>query len=272
MFSRSDLLINEIPGIRDPRFDQLRFQSSQTISDQNLSKVFIQKFQDYTLASTLNRLPGLDQLPVRDVIIGCNHFIDSLIIKHGLYGLQILEHDYKYYHRLNPNIKFARVGELQHNIPLLVAAPFPGCMDLHWNWSDLLEECNIKQIPVHIDGAWLGLARDIEIDLERECIQSIGLSLSKGLGLSWNRIGVRWSKKFDDFDSITIMNRSNMIPKTLIEIGITALETVPVDYLWNKYHERYYEICQSLQLRPTKIVNAAMSIDRKHLFGLAKLL
>lgn len=272
MFSRSDLLVDEIPGIQDALFEQMRLQPQHHDIVQNLAQCFIQKFQDYMLSSTLNRLPGLDRLPIRDVTIGCNHFIDSLIIKHGLPNLQILEHDYKYYRRLDPNLEFARVGGLRHSVPLLVAAPFPGCLDLHWNWNALLEECDQKHIPVHVDGAWLGLARDIEIDLGRGCIQSLGLSLSKGLGLSWNRIGVRWSKNSDDTDSITIMNRFNMIPETLLRVGITALETVPIDYLWNKYHDRYFEICQALRLRPTKIVNAAMSIDRKHLYGLAKLL
>jgi hypothetical protein len=271
MLSSSNLLPNEIPAVKDPLFVEFKNSLAQSLQLCNYTQ-FIDEFQTYLESSRLNRLQGLDQLHVKHVMIGCNHFIDSLIVKHGLENLQIFEHDYKYYRRLNPELKFAVPGDLDPNRPLLIAAPFPGCLDLHWYWNDILDECDHKQIPVHVDAAWLGLARDIHINLERQCIRSIGISLSKGLGLSWNRVGVRWSKDCDETDSITIMNRFNMIPDTLVAVGLAALRTVPVDYLWDQYHDRYYQICRELRLRPTKIVNAAMSLDRKILYGLSKLL
>jgi hypothetical protein len=46
------------------------------------------------------------------------------------------------------------------------------------------------------------------------------------------------------------------------------LNTVPIDYLWNKYEKQYQQICRELFLRPSKIIHAAFSIDRKILYGL----
>jgi hypothetical protein len=64
------------------------------------------------------------------------------------------------------------------------------------------------------------------------------------------------------------MNKFNMIPKLLVDTGISALETIPIDYLWNKYGAQYQEICHKLYLRPANIIHAALSIDRTNLYGL----
>jgi hypothetical protein len=229
---------------------------------------FIQLTKKYFQSSSYNKLLHLDQFLYEDVTMGCQHFIDNLILQHGINNIQILEHDYKYYSRLNPNISYATVGNLTSCKPLLIAAPFPGALDLHRQWHCIIDECNQKNIEVHIDAAWLSSAKDICIDLSHTCIKSICISLSKGLGLDWNRVGVRWSREYNKSDSISILNQFQMIPELLVRTGILALKTVPVDYLWTKYYDEYHNICKSLYLRPTNIIHAAMSIDRKTFYGL----
>jgi hypothetical protein len=271
MYSNTQLLTGKLPPLSDPLFESFYqdiIHGNKIYQGVNHREQFIQQAQEYFLSSKINTLFGLENIESTDIILGCHHFIDNLIMKHGIRGLQLLEHDYKYYSRLAPDITYSQIGALVPDKPLLIAAPFPGALDLHWQWSTLLDECDQKSIPVHLDGAWLGSARNIYLDLTRPCIQSIGISLSKGLGLDWNRIGVRWSKTYDETDSVTIMNNFNMIPKLLITTGIAALETIPVDYLWNKYGNQYQEICRKLYLRPTNIIHAALSIDRKILYGL----
>lgn len=271
MYSKNQLSVGKLPPLKDSLFDTFRqniISNNSLYQGTNLYNTFIETSQEYFLSSKINLLSGLDSMASTDIILGCHHFIDNLILKHGLDNLQIFEHDYKYYSRLNPTITYAKVGELVSEKPVIIATPFPGALGLHSDWSKILDECDHKKIPVHIDGAWLGSAKDIHLDLTRPCIQSIGISLSKGLGLGWNRIGVRWSKTEDQTDSITIMNKFNMIPEVVVRIGISALNTVPVDYLWNKYEKQYQQICRELFLRPTNIIHAAFSIDRKILYGL----
>ena len=271
MYSNTELLTGKLPTLTDSlfvSFYQDVIHGNKIYQGANYREQFLQLAQEYFLSSKINTLFGLESIESTDIILGCHHFIDNLIMKYGIQGLQLFEHDYKYYSRLDPNITYSQIGELVPGKPLLIAAPFPGALDLHWQWSTLLDECDQKTIPVHIDGAWFSSAKNIYLDLTRPCIQSIGISLSKGLGLDWNRIGVRWSKTYDETDSVTIMNNFNMIPKLLIHTGIAALETIPVDYLWNKYGNQYQEICQKLYLRPTNIIHAALSVDRKTLYGL----
>jgi hypothetical protein len=271
MYSKTNLLSGKLPPLTDNLFLQFHkdIVSGRVIyQGADPFDTFKHMAKEYFLSSKNNTLIGLKNMPSTDIILGCHHFIDNLILKHGIDNLQIFEHDYKYYARLNPDISYVKITNLVPKKPLLIAAPFPGALDLHWNWSEILDECDQKQIPVHIDGAWLSSAKNINIDLTRPCIQSIGISLSKGLGLDWNRVGIRCSKTTDPTDSITIMNSFNMIPELLVRTGIAALQTVPVDYLWNRYGQQHQSICQELLLRPTNIIHAALSIDRKILYGL----
>jgi hypothetical protein len=201
--------------------------------------------------------------------MGCNHFIDNLIMKHGVTGLQIFEHDYKYYQRLCPGISFARVGELVPGRPVLIAAPIPGYLDLHPKWAEIVTECEIKNIPMHLDASWMGAATDINLDLGSTAIRSVCMSLSKGLGMHWNRVGLRWSRDQDETDSISIFNRFEMIPESLVRNGIVAMSQVEPDYLWNTYGDRHQEICRALKLRPSRIIHVARSLDRTQLYGLA---
>ena len=273
MFSKENLITDSLPPIFDHRLSKLKADISvKTISISDLYEHFIYQAKCYFNSSKRNKLIGLEQLPYVDAIIGCTHFIDNLLLKYSISGLQIFEHDYTYYKRLDPQIKYAKVGQLIPEKPVLIAAPFPGYLDLHPQWNEILEESLNKKIDIHIDGCWLGSANEIEIDLSHPAVKSIGLSFSKSLGFHWNRIGLRFSKINDDTDSISIHNRFHMVPEYLMRNAIIAMQELPIDYLWNTYETVYADICKKLYLRPSKIIYAAHSIDRKHLYGLKKLI
>jgi hypothetical protein len=273
MYSKNDLITDSLPPLMDNKLSNLKMiVQSEPIPRSDVYSTFINQAKHYFASSDRNKLPGLEQLVFVDATIGCTHFIDNLIQKYSLSGLQIFEHDYKYYQRLDPNIKFATVGNLVPCKPVLIAAPFPGYLDLHIQWEHILAECLEKDIDIHIDGCWMGAANDIKIDLGHPAIKSIGFSLSKSLGMHWNRIGLRFSKCNDTNDSITIQNKFGMIPECLMHNAVVAMDQVNIDYLWNTYEAKHMDICKQLYLRPSKIIYAAHSMDRKKLYGLKKLI
>jgi hypothetical protein len=272
MYSKDQLITDRLPPIFDSKFKQLQSDITNGVkldTEPNPHERFIKQAQEFFTSSKRNTITGLEQFVQVDVTMGCHHFIDNLIIKHGLTGLQIFEHDYTYYRRLLPNIQYAKVGSLDPSRPVLLSEPIPGFLDLHPQWNDILDECLDKQIPVHIDGCWMGSATDIDLDLTHPAVASIGLSLSKGLGMHWSRVGVRWTKEYDPTDNICIMNTFGMIPDPLVRNGLVAMREIPIDYLWDTYGDDHKAICRELRLRPTKIIHAAHSIDRTKLYGLA---
>jgi hypothetical protein len=123
--------------------------------------------------------------------------------------------------------------------------------------KEILDECLQKEIPVHIDGAWLTCCRDIEFDVSHHAIHSIGISLSKGLGLGWNRIGLRWTRQ-TSADSVTIMNDFNMNLRASVMIGLHFIRNLESDHLWNKHSEKYYKVCKDFNLTPTNSIYLAL--------------
>jgi hypothetical protein len=232
---------------------------------------FTHSAKEYFQGSKINQLLGFEKFPHTDVILGCTQFIDNLILHHGLKGLQILPLDYMYYWRLDPALTPAVIGQLDPTKPLLISMPFAGAHNKHVQMNEILQECLEKNIPIHIDAAWLTCATNIEFDFSHPAIQSFGMSLSKGMLLGWNRIGLRWSRNKDETDSVSIQNKYDMIPLAILNIGYQYLQKIPPDHLWNVYGDQYREICKKMKLRPTNIIHLAQSIDRKKCYSVKKL-
>lgn len=209
---------------------------------------------DWIFNSKLNNYSGIETFNRIDIINGCTQFIDNIYMRgpvQSLYG------DYRYHERLNNPYCNRNVCDLIPNIPLIIALPSPSTGDKHVSMDQILDECLDKNIIVHIDGAWITCCRDISFDFNHPVIKSVGISLSKGLGLGWNRIGLRWTRDPKP-DSITIMNDFRMNIRVASKIGLHFIRELPTDYLWNSYGSVYYKICKDFNLTPTNSIYIAL--------------
>ena len=214
---------------------------------------FKQECEEWIFSSKLNNLKGIDTFTRKDVIIGCTQFIDNLYMQGPV---QVLRGDYRYHERLG--LAYVKdVGSLIPDIPLIIAMPFPNIGAPHQDMEEILHECKIKNIAVHIDGAWISCCRDVTFDFNHVAIRSVGISLSKGLGLGWNRIGLRWTKEIKP-DAITIMNDFNMNCRVLSKIGLHFIRKFPTDYLWNTYGKLNAQVCKDFDLTPTHSIYLAL--------------
>ena len=215
---------------------------------------FKKETTNWLFASKLNKLTGFDSFNRLDIINGCTQFIDTQYMN-GV--LQVVPGDYRYHDRLKQYWVKREAGTLAPDVPLVIAMPFPRIGAPHEQMEDILNECLDKQIAVHIDGAWISCCRDIEFDFSHPAIRSVGISLSKGLGLGWNRVGLRWTRETKT-DAITIMNDFNMNNRALVMIGLHFIRNLPPDYLWNTYGNVYYKVCHDFNLTPTKSIYLAL--------------
>lgn len=231
--------------------DALNGYLDKDISDQVYVN-FKKEMTAWLFQSTNNKLTGFDNFNRVDIVNGCTQFIDSLYMQ---CRPQTIPGDYRYHQRLNNWT--TEPGELLHSRPLVIAMPFPSTGTVHSQMKEILDECLQKEIAVHIDGAWLTCCRDIEFDVSHPAIHSVGISLSKGLGLGWNRIGLRWTKS-TIADSVTIMNDFNMNLRAPAMIGLHFLRNLPPDYLWDRYGDIYYKVCADFDLIPTNSIYLAL--------------
>lgn len=247
------LVDNRIEGvIQDVLFGKMDLD----ISD----KVYVdfkQEMTSWLFASQFNNIKGFDEFNRLDIVNGCTQYIDNLYMQGPV---QVLHNDYRYHERLK--LAFVKdVGSLIPDIPLIIALPFPHTGDIHADMEEILDEAKNKRISVHVDGAWLTCCRGINFDLSHPCIKSFAVSLSKGLGLGWNRIGLRWTKQ-DKADAVTIMNDFNMNLRATAKIGLHFLRNFEPDYLWQTHGERYRKVCEDFNLAPTKSIYLALQNDQ----------
>jgi hypothetical protein len=224
---------------------------------QDLLAEFKNRFQQDLESSELNTITGLDHAHRIDICLGCTQYIDSLYMRYGPLGIQVLEREYTYHKRINPAIEYRTVDLLIPHKPLIISQPF-FYGKTHAEMNEILDQCLKFNIPVHIDGAWITATKNISVDFRHMAIHSFAVSMSKGYGLSgWNRIGVRWTKEYAE-DAITIMNDYAQIPAQTVAVGLKFLNAVSPDYLWKQHGTNYDKICKDFDLTPTDSIHLAM--------------
>jgi hypothetical protein len=227
---------------------------------QDLFTEFKNRFQQDLERSELNTITGLDHARRIDICLGCTQYIDSLYMRYGPLGVQVLEREYTYHKRINPGIEYRTVETLTPHKPLIISQPF-FYGKTHAEMNEILDRCLMFNIPVHIDGAWITATKSISVDFRHMAIHSFAVSMSKGYGLSgWNRIGVRWTKEYAE-DAITTMNDFAQIPAQTVAVGLKFLSAVSPDYLWKRHGPNYDKICKDFNLTPTDSIHLAMDGD-----------
>jgi len=267
--------LSKLRPISAPEFAELALSiasGEEKLNAEITAVGFASMFHDWITQGTMNRLDGLDLLEAREACVGVTHQIDSLIMRHGEHGLQILEHDYAYYRRLWPHKEWTAPGYMIPKKPMIIACPFPGYGRMHPLWDDILAEAKDKDIDLHLDCAWLTAAKGVNIDLSHACIKTVTISLSKGLCLDWNRIGVRYSKAVDPTDPITIANAHEMINRMDLAVGAKFMERFPADHLWSTWGDAYHRLCKDRRLRPTDCIHMALELGTNKPVGTQDLL
>ena len=234
------------------------FYQHNPVHTPDLDQQFKDTFVKWLDAHKYSSFTGLDAFKHKDIINGCTQFIDDLYQRCGT--LQTFENDYKYHWRLNNNIVYATTDTLDPNKELLISMPFPFYGDVHPDMIEILDTAHEKNIPVHIDGAWISCIRDIEFDFDHPAIQTVGISLSKG-GMGGNRIGLRFARKRPE-GAVTIMNDFNMNSQALVSMGIKFMEELGPEYFWTQYKNHYAKVCEDFDLQPTKAIHLASKDGR----------
>jgi len=230
---------------------------------------FISKADSWFKSTKINTIHNWNQFECVDVIMGCTHFIESLVLKYGWDGIQILKSEYGYYGLMGKS--GVDPDELQPGIPLIVSLPNFAAAGIRSDWEDVLKICEQRNIDIHIDLAWILVANGIELDMGHPNIKSFAMSLSK-YNCHWNRIGLRWSKQ-RSMDSVTIMTKYyGDVNAGIINCGNFLINSIPRDYTWDIYGNMYNYICQQLDVTPTKLINVVKTKDTNKVLGIGNLL
>lgn len=226
---------------------------------------FIEQANTWFMSTKLNKLNGVEKFPCVDIIMGCTHFIESLVSKNK-WNVQILENEYAYYSVMGH--RPTELGMLKEGVPLIVSLP----NYLHGDrpdWNQVLRECEQKEIDIHVDCAWLSAAKGFEFDFDHPNIKSFAMSLSK-YNLTWNRIGLRWSRQ-RTMDSCTLISAQRKYNELTTACGSYMMSNLPRDYGWDTYEQIIKKICEKLNLKETMFFYVVQDQEGK-LYSIGRLL
>jgi hypothetical protein len=215
---------------------------------------YVDVWRNWLEYSDTKSINGLDKFKFADYTQGTSQTFDHFILKHAAdKHIFCLQGDFQYHACLGKHINFSYVTSYNDLISkiqgkglhaLLISAPFSdyGCM--HPEFYDILNICQINDIPVCIDLAYWGISKKINLDLNYPAIKEVTCSLSKPFyALENHRVGIRFTKTYAD-DGISMLNEVEMQNKHSMSLGVHFMKSFSPDWNWETYQERYDEVCK----------------------------
>ena len=266
MFSREDLTKTLYP-INDQLMISLKnnwFAKTQKNISHN---EFLDKAQQWFKSTKVNQLTGWNAFPCVDIIMGCTHYIESLCSKNK-WNVQVIPKDYAYYSIMGKQP--TEIGQLKPGVPLIISLPNWYHGDIHPEWTVILKECEQKEIDIHVDCAWITVAKDFNFNFDHPNIKSFAMSMSK-YNMTWNRIGLRWSRQ-RTMDSCTLISTQEKYNEATTSCGAYIMDNMERDYGWNTYGKYHNQICKELDLLATNSIYVVKDKETKEPYSIGKIL
>lgn len=157
------------------------------------------------------------------------------------------------YHR---SIGVERIESLEDLKPyhkLIISNPFAA--------DGLIYQLKNINNPVFLDAAYIGL-----IDYNKFNFPStlyFSTSLSKAFATGLCRLGICIRKKSEINVPMKIINEYGYLNKVACDIGIRLMNIFNVNYMFEKYRQKQFDLCNKLELMQSDCVNIGYSYDDK---------
>ena len=245
--------------------------NSKYIYDENILSKFLNIYYEWIQSSKLNNLSGLDKFNNLGFVHGTSQSFDFFYAENKNRRMRCFKGDFLY-HTLswrnnNKGWKYLEDDDIRKNDAVIISLPFSDYGAEHPDTQDILDKCDELNVPVFIDCAYYSIARDINFNLDRDCIKGISFSLSKAfLGTHRIRIGLRCKKDFND-DPVDVFTSMGMVSKISAGVGYDICNNFEPDYNQNKFRDKQLTICKELNIQPSDCVLYGITDENHKEFG-----
>lgn len=221
-------------------------------ADTSLSE-YADTWREWLTSSKSKTLHGLENFKFADFVNGTSQTFDHFTLRYSTKTITALPGDFQYHRCIGKTLDFST--SLTSQCAFIHSFPFSDTGSQHINFIKNLEYCNINNIPVCLDLAYWGIAKNLHIDLNQfPCIAELTCSLSKPFyTLENHRVGIRFTRTYQD-DGISMINEVNMQNKFSMSLGIHYMKEFTADYMWDSYIDKYNAVCEKLNLKLTNTV------------------
>jgi hypothetical protein len=246
-------LRNAIP-IKDTELWPIKIELPQEIN--SVLEQYLSFYQPWVLDSN-NEITGLENFQSAKFCHGTVQAFDHFYIKHCQRRMRFLPGEFMYHRAcIKHSLRWEYINhdDLRENDALIISVPFSDLGQVHPDTEALLNECDRLGIPVLIDMAYICISRNVKINLNHDCVETVTTSLSKAFyGAQYLRAGIRWEKINRD-DGIDVFNSVEMAALPSIAIGLDFMFNHKLDWAWKKYGTAYDAVIKQLNLQPTNCI------------------
>lgn len=255
-----------IKGARPIKLSEV-FNHYQTHKFNNVELThYTELWRSWLTSNRLKTIIGLDEFKYADYTCGTSQTFDHFVIKHASKEIAVLRGDFQYHACIARSNQFTYIDDTVHSgQALIISLPFSDFGHEHPKFKSILNQCNQLGVPVCLDLAYWGIAKNMHIDLTQyPCITEITSSLSKPFyTLENHRIGVRFSRKYQN-DGISMINEVKMQNTFSMSLGIHFMEKYSADWAWEELSNQYQDICIQNNLRTTDTLIFALGDQERH--------
>lgn len=244
-----------IPNSDVYRFIKSSIKSADIYDLKSIPK-YCDRYVNWILDSK-NDIINLDRFKSKQYVHGTSQAFDFFYLSNHDRRMRTLKGDFMYHQlswRHNLDWKYIEDGDIEENDAVIFSLPFSDSGDVHPLTNDILDRCDELKVPVFLDCAYMIIAKDISFDFDRPCVRGISFSMSKGFyGAEKLRIGLRLTREYKD-DSVEVFNSMQMLNTVGVHVGLEIMKNFEFDYNNNKYKDKQIEICEDLEIKPSKCV------------------
>ena len=152
---------------------------------------------------------------------------------------------------------------LSNNDAVVISMPFSDFGFEHPQTQNILNQAHALKVPVLIDCAFFGICAGINFDFSHPAISTVTFSLSKSFPVANLRIGMRLTR-FDDDDSLLVMNKTNYTNRMGAAVGLQILDEFGPDDSYMRWRSSQEKLCAELDITPSNTV--IFGIDNNNLY------
>jgi len=214
-------------------------------------------YSEWLSASKNNKIKGLNNFKP-SFSTGTTQSFDSFYIRHRKKKFKCLVGEYFYHLKSwisnSFDWEFVRsVSDLKSGDALVISNPFCDTGNTPVQFKEILDHCELHNIPVLIDSCYFSIAAGVELDLNYDCIDTVAFGLSKTFTVANLRIGIRYTKP-SIADGQTLHSDINYNHSLSACVGVHLMKSFAADFIYNSYREKQSEVCSDLGISPSQTV------------------
>lgn len=244
--------------ILDPGF--IKLQSDIKWEPVDLHK-FVDKYHHWIDSSKHFSILGLDKFKYRSITDGVTGAFYNFDCMYPDKKTTVLKAEYPFHRDTGAKV-VNHYSELDSNDKFIISYPYAASGDVPEDFDDIIDYCDLNDIPVFLDLAYFGLSKMPTLSTNRKCIKMVAFSMSKAFATGKCKIGLCYSVD-SETTPMRLLNQYSYVNHISASLHSRIMDMYSPDYIYETYKSKQEFIAESLGIDASPTVILCTTFDKK---------